>query len=471
MAEPPGHMYAQLAAAVARRGTPRSVYAPDTTLSRRGLLTRADRRARELARLGVGRGDLVALSMGNVPQFLVLALACSKLRAVPVPVDPAAAERTLAELARRLPLTAVVRRPRGQDAPPIDYGDDYGRRARRRLAGSLLTIEALDPPERDVAIPDDAELIVEALGIGGVMRDVVRSGPQLAAIGEAAAAALQLDDGARILCAQPYTVPRFFDVVVLAWLQSSSQLVMAEGPATSAVLPVARVHERLTVVDTVRQFVELARAVKASGAALQLHPVIAEAMVPTAAGRRLATAFGTPAVQLLLLEEIGVLARRTLARGEAFVAAPGVKLRQGAAMQTGGHEVLVDATFCAECIPPIPATEPGAIAQDAWRHTGYAGKFSRTGDLVDVLGRDDGLVNLEGRRACLDRIEDEVLAHDRVTWAEASVELTDDGEPQVRLAYVATGETDLDDLEEHVIGRLPPHMIPRVFERHDAEPT
>ncbi len=468
MAEPPGHMYTQLAAAVARRGTPRSVYAQDTTLSRRGLLTRADRRAKELAALGVRRGDLVALSMGNVPQFLVLALACSKLRAIPVPVDPSSAERSLAELARRLPLTAVVRRPRGQDAPPIEYGDDYGRRARRRLSGSLLTIEALDPPDLGVRIPDDAELIVEVLGIGGVVRDIVRSGAQLAAIGEAAAAALGLDDGARILCAQPYTVPRFFDTVVLAWLQSRSQLVMAEGPATSAVLPVARTHERLTVVDSVRQFAELARALQASGASLSLRPVIAEALVPTAAGRKLAAAFGTPPVQLLLLEEIGVLASRVLARGETFVPAPGVAVRAGATMQAGGQEVLVEATFCASSIPPIPDTEPGAPAQDSWRHTGYAGKFSRTGELVDVLGRDDGLVNLEGRRACLDLIEDELLAHDRITWAEAKVELTDDGEPEVHVAYEATGETDLDDLEEHVIGRLPPHMIPRAFSRRSA---
>ena len=52
-----GHFYTRLAEAVEHSGTPRSVYSQDTTLSRRGLLTRADRRARERAGLGGEEGD------------------------------------------------------------------------------------------------------------------------------------------------------------------------------------------------------------------------------------------------------------------------------------------------------------------------------------------------------------------------------------------------------------------------------
>jgi cyclohexanecarboxylate-CoA ligase len=459
-------MYARMAAAVARAGAPRSVYAQDTTLSRRGLLTRADRRARELTSLGVGPGDLVALSMGNVPLLLVLAIACSKLRAIAVPVDPANGDRALVDVARRLPLRLVVRRPRGPDAPPIEYGEGYVRRSRRRLASSLLTAEALDPPDvPGLEIPGDAEVIVEARGIGGMVRDVVRTGAHLEAIGRAAVSALGLDDGAKILCAQPFTVPRFFDAVVLAWLESESQLVMAEGPALSSVLPIARGQDNLTVVDSVRQFLELARSVRASGAPLPLRPVIPEATIPMATGRALGQAFGTAPTQMLLLEEIGVLAGRPLTRGARFTPAAGVELRPGAPMEAGGHEVLVDTVQAAECLPPVPMTEPGAIAQDSWRHTGYAGKFSRDGELVEILGRDDGLVSLEGRRACLDRIEDEVLTHRRITWARATVHTTDDGEPQVHLAYRASGDTEVEDLEEHAIGRLPPYMVPRTFDR------
>ena len=109
-------MYSRLAAAVASKGTARSVHGPESTLSRHGLLIRADKRARELQALGVGAGQLVALSLGNVAELVVMLLACSKLGAIAVPVDPAHGERLLRQTASRLPLRAVVRRPRGQEA-------------------------------------------------------------------------------------------------------------------------------------------------------------------------------------------------------------------------------------------------------------------------------------------------------------------------------------------------------------------
>jgi acyl-CoA synthetase (AMP-forming)/AMP-acid ligase II len=466
MASPPGHIYARLAAAVARSGTPRSVYAQDTTLSRRGLLTRADKRARELAAAGVGERDLVALSMGNVPQLIVLLLACSKLRAIPVPVDPANGDRTLVDTAARLPLRAVVRRPRGLETSAIEYGGGYQVRSRRRLSSSLLTLDLLEPPASVmVDLPADAELVMEVRGIGGVPRDLVRTGRHLEAIGRSAVSALGIDAGARILCAQPFTVPRFFDPVVLGWLESESQLVMAEGPALHSVLPIARSYENLIVVDSLRQLLELSRALKAGGTTLPLRPIMPQSMIPLNTGRALKAAFGNPGAQLLLLEELGVLAVRELDRGARFRVAEGVELAAGAPMEVGGHEVLAHAEPAPLAIPDIPPTEPGAIADPPWRHTGYAGRFGKDGALIEVLGRDDGLVALEGRRACLDAIEEVMLEHRRVTWARAAVRPTADGDPEVHVEYRATGTTEVEDLEEHVIGRLPPFMVPRTFTR------
>ena len=40
-----------------------------------------------------------------------------------------------------------------------------------------------------------------------------------------------------------------------------------------------------------------------------------------------------------------------------------------------------------------------------------------------------------------------------------------DGDPQVQLEFEATGETDVDDIEEHAVGHLPPFMVPRGFSR------
>lgn len=461
-------MYARLAAAVAGKGSARSVYGPENTLSRRGLLIRADRRARELTGLKVGPGSLVALSLGNVAELVVMLLACSKLRAIAVPIDPAHGERIIRETAERLPLHAVIRRPRGQEAEAPDYGEAYGFRSRRRLSGSLLAIDVLDPPAellRAVSLPAGAELVLPVRGIGGVVRDVVRTRAQLQAVGEAAASAMELHAGVRLLCAQPLIVPRFFDPVILGWLASEAQLVMAEGSAVDAVLPVAPLHEELVVIDSVRQFLELSRALKARGTTLPLTPVVPQATVPVGVGRALGPTLTRPARQLLLLEEIGVLAHRVLQGGAAFEPAAGVKLLAGAPMQTGGHEVLVDTAQVSACLPPVPPTEPGAVAEAPWHHTGYAGRFDKDGRLLEVLGRDDGLVALEGRRACLDNIEEVLLEHRRLTWVRAHLESDADGDPSLWVEYRATGQTEVEDLEEHAIAQLPPTMVPRRFVR------
>lgn len=461
-----GHFYTRLVDAVERSGTPRSVYSQDTTLSRRGLLTRADRRARELAGMGIGARDLVALSMGNVAEFLILLVALGKLDAIAMPVDPANGDRMLLDATRRLPIRAVIRRPRGLETTALDYPDGYAVRSRKRLASSLLTVDVLEPPaERAaVALPKDVELVMEARGIGGVVRDTLRTAEHLREIGRAAMTTLELDAGARILCAQPFTVPRFFDPVVLGWLESEAQLVMAEGPALESVVPIARTTENLIVVDSVRQLIELARSVRTAGASLPIVPVIPQSTVPIENGRMFKQAFGTSVRQLLLLEEIGVLASRVLERGERFEPSPGVELRAGAAMQVGGAEVLVRSTQRAMTLPPVPAGQPGAMADDGFVHTGYAGRWKGE-SLLEIVGRDDGLVNLDGRRACLDSIEEAMLEHRRLTWVRATLVHATDGDPAVHLEYEATGETDVDDIEEHAVGHLAPFMVPRTFQR------
>lgn len=463
-----GHMYSRLSAAVAGRGSARSVYGPENTLSRRGLLIRADKRARELSGLRVGAGSLVALSLGNVAELVVMLLACSKLGAIAVPIDPALGERLIRETAERLPLRAVIRRPRGQEAEAPDYGEGYRFRSRRRLASSLLAIDVLEPPAARLAavsMPAAAELVLPVRGIGGVVRDVVRTGPQLQAVGEAAVSAMELHTGVRLLCAQPLVVPRFFDPLILGWLASEAQLVMAEGSAVDAVLPVAPLHEELVVIDSVRQFLELSRALEARGSTLALTPVIPQSTVSVGVGRQLAPRITRPARQLLLLEEIGLLAHRVLRRGAAFEPAAGVRMLAGAAMEAGGHEVLVDTAQVSTFLPAIPPTEPGAVAEDPWRHTGYAGRFDKEGRLLEVLGRDDGLVALEGQRACLDNIEEVMLEHRRLTWVRAHLQSDNDGDPSLWVEYRATGTTEVEDLEEHAIGRLAPTMVPRRFER------
>ena len=74
-------LYQWLSNVASDRGSGKALVYRDTYLSWRGLLHRVDRRAQELHAMGIGPGAWVGLMLGNVPDFVILALALSKIEA------------------------------------------------------------------------------------------------------------------------------------------------------------------------------------------------------------------------------------------------------------------------------------------------------------------------------------------------------------------------------------------------------
>ncbi|PSL86010.1 AMP-dependent synthetase [Variovorax sp. WS11] len=73
---------------IARRHPDReAVVAPSTRLTYRALAAEVDRAARGLQRLGISRGDKVAILMGNQPEWIVAALAVTTLGAIVVSMN------------------------------------------------------------------------------------------------------------------------------------------------------------------------------------------------------------------------------------------------------------------------------------------------------------------------------------------------------------------------------------------------
>ncbi|GGC80119.1 long-chain-fatty-acid--CoA ligase [Tersicoccus solisilvae] len=87
-----------LAAAVRDHGDAPATDVSGQTLSYRALADRVDRAAAGLARLGVGRGDRVALVLPNCPAFLVAAFAVWRLGAIAVAHHPDSRGRELRHL-------------------------------------------------------------------------------------------------------------------------------------------------------------------------------------------------------------------------------------------------------------------------------------------------------------------------------------------------------------------------------------
>ena len=101
-------LYDWLKKAAKVQGNNKAVVYRDNYLSWRGLLHRVDRRAQEFKAWASRRSAWVGLMLGNVPDFVILALALSKLDAAIVPIDPTTGGRELELILAAAPLRALV---------------------------------------------------------------------------------------------------------------------------------------------------------------------------------------------------------------------------------------------------------------------------------------------------------------------------------------------------------------------------
>src|ERR1700733_9771412 len=83
----------------------------DTRLTHRQLLDRVNALADAFRAAGVGRGDIVALLMGNCPEFLESALAVNRVGAAFLPLNVRLAEPELEDIIRHAGAAAIVPQP------------------------------------------------------------------------------------------------------------------------------------------------------------------------------------------------------------------------------------------------------------------------------------------------------------------------------------------------------------------------
>src|SRR6476469_7605085 len=118
-------LYEWLSTVSTERGSGKALVYRDTYLSWRGLLHRVDRRAQELHAMGIAPGTWVGLMLGNVPDFVILSLALSKIGAVVVPLDPTTGNRELEMVLEAAPLRALITRPRGGETGQPSAGPPF----------------------------------------------------------------------------------------------------------------------------------------------------------------------------------------------------------------------------------------------------------------------------------------------------------------------------------------------------------
>ncbi|HJZ87105.1 MAG TPA: class I adenylate-forming enzyme family protein [Polyangia bacterium] len=479
------------------RGSAKALVYRDTYLSWRGLLHRVDRRAQEFQAMGIQKGDWVGLMLGNVPDFVILALALSKLDACLIPLDPTTGTRELEMVLDAAPMRGLITRPRGGDTPQQPSGTlppprsvkaqppkptkpSQTPESRRRLQGTLLTCSIYKRATR----PDSGEaprVILFTTDVGGDPKGVLRTSGNLEASTKLITSALEMTPNDRILTAVPLYHAYGFDFGLLPGLKLGATLYLEDEVAPRRIAKVLREQEISIVPGTPTVYQQLAkiptaRALRTRGARFlsggsRLEEQVAEAF-RARYGQRLISVYHTT--------EAGVVAidRRGQSPESVGKVVDGVEVRltnaQGAPLAAGAdkgviwvHSTAVSPGAVGPHALKQPKARRGAPAGErdstGWYRTGDLGRFDRSGRLF-LEGREDDLVKVDGKRVALGEVEGCLESFPKVKEAQALVIQDPLGGPMVIARVVPLGRCKAEEIIDHCARNLAPYKVPRRIE-------
>jgi acyl-coenzyme A synthetase/AMP-(fatty) acid ligase len=464
----------------------------DTYLSWRGLSHRVDRRAQELAGMGVGSGSWFGVMLGNVPELVILTLAASKLEAVLVAIDPTTASRELDMMLDAAPLRALITRPHGGDVPtpaPVSASRTDSRKAspryepegRRRLQGTLLNVHLYRREAPAFAAGTAPTMVVFTADAAGDPKGVVRTESHLAAIAETIGAALDIKPEERVLNAAPLHHSFGLDVGFLAPLLRGATLYLEDEVSTKRLSKLLR-DEKIdifpgnpTIFGALSREVAVrpisSKTARFLSAGHALTPAVADAFYERYKVRLLSAYYTS---------ETGPLSLETTGKEPATVGKPlvAVQLRIGDGSGPGTPEtpqpVWVRSPGTSNVfIPPLAVPLRGDSAavgradQDGWFRTGDLGHLDRAGRLV-LHGREDDLVKIDGKRVALGEVAGCLESSAKVREAEAHLGHDQFGIPIVTARVVPAGPCRAEELIEHCARSLAPYKVPRQIDFCDS---
>ncbi|HEY0706069.1 MAG TPA: class I adenylate-forming enzyme family protein [Polyangia bacterium] len=460
----------------------------DTYLSWRGLSHRVDRRAQELASFGIGPGAWLGVMLGNVPEFVILAAAASKLGAVFVPLDPVTASRELDMILEATPLWALITRPHGGDSPtptpPSPQRTDAKNRpprfqpeSRRRLQGTLLNVHIYK--RAPVDLPDDfaGTATLFTSDTGGDPKGVVRTDAQLDQVADTIATALSLSPEERLLSAVPLHQGFGFDAGLLAPLSRGVSLYLEDELSIKRLGKLLRDEHIEVFPGNPAVFSALAREVTVKPLTTKKPRFLsAGAALPSNTAQAFFERYRVRILSTYHSTEAGPISIDRTGKEPATVGKPfeGIDLRLGAATTEGDagepRPVWVrSAGTSTFFLPRLSLTAPdgsapiGRLDQEGWLRTGDLGTLDRSGRLT-LAGREDDLVKIDGKRVALGEVAGCLEGFAKVKEAEAHLAYDEVGNPIVIARVVASAGCRVDELMDHCARNLAPHKVPRQIE-------
>jgi len=487
-------LYEWLDRATTDSGNAKALVYRDNYLSWRGLRHRVDRRAQEFQSMGIKSGEWVGLMLGNVADFVILALGLSKIGAAVVPIDPTTSSREFELVMDTVPLRALITRPRGADGresqplEPVRAGaprpptQPPTRRqdvpeSRRRLQSTLLTCSMFRRPMP--ALDVRPEVVMFTADSAGDPKAVLRSRKNLEAQAEILSRALEIDKDTKILTAVPLFHAYGWDFGFLTALRQGATLNIEEELSAKRVSKILREQDVDVLPGTPTLFAGLgkmpvAKPLRKKGARYlaaggRLEESIAEAFRERY-GVKLMSAYHTTetgAVAIDLQSKVPESVGKVLDGMEVRLTGPdGGKV--------GANErgvVWVRGPSVAErSIGPyqIPPSKSGRVPiggrdADGWFRTGDLARIDKSGRLY-LDGREDDLVKVDGKRVALGEVEGCLESFPKVKQAQALVITDPLGGPMVVAKVVAAAKCQAEEIIDHCAKNLAPYKVPRRIE-------
>jgi len=511
-------LYDWLKKAAKVQGNNKAVVYRDNYLSWRGLLHRVDRRAQEFKSMGIKEGAWVGLMLGNVPDFVILALALSKLDAAIVPIDPTTGGRELELILAAAPLRALVTRPRGSEgsisangtsapvppstlprsrvarptAPPpreattntAAPGADAAE-VRRRLQGTLLTCSVYKraPPDHGL---EPIAVLFTADSLGDP-KGVLRTDKNTVAAVDHAIASLGMSDKTKILVAVPLFHAYGWDLGFLPTLKLGATMFLEEEISARRIGKLVREHEVDVLPGTPSMYAELSRLptakkldVKAPrylAAGSRLDQAVADEFFEKY-GVRLLSCYHSTEAATIALEDTGkhpTTVGKTIDGVELKITTPDGK----PAAAKEGLIWVKSKTLSPKSIGPFDAEASpgsarasgmvaiGAIDKTGWLRTGDLGRLDKSGRL-QLTGREDDVVKVDGKRVALGEVEGCLEAFPKIKAAQATV-VTDPMAGAMVVARVVTKQKcGAEEIIDHCARNLAPYKVPRRIEFCEA---
>ena len=473
-----------LEARAARAGERAWLFFEGESWTLRDVVGAVDRVAVGLAERGVGKGDRVALLLGNRPEALFAWLAANRLGAIAMPLNPALKRVEVAGLFRlAAPRVVVADEHR---ALADDASSDVGSDSRPQLAAPGDLGSAGQGAPRVAVAADDVAVLIATSGTTGAPKAVMQTHRAYALTAEAFPAWLGLTDADRLLAVLPLFHINAQAYSVMGALGAGAGLALLPKFSASRFWEDVR-RTGATEVNAVGAMVHilLKGEARASDRGHGLRLCYAALALPEAQHRAFEERFGVRLVvgygmsettfgtiwplgdpprygtmgKLRQHPRLGAVNRARVVRDDGGDAADG---------ETGELWLSNPATMAGYWNDP---EQTMAALQGGWLHTGDLVRRDVDG-FFTFVARKKEVIRRRGENVAAAEIENVLLAHPSVGEAAAVGVPSELGEDEI-VAYVAPrpGERiDVEALRAWARERLADFKVPSAIHVRDALP-